>query len=465
MSSELRKTYGKILTEYLLNPSENSLYQASRLSSDLVQTGIGPDEIVEIHLSQVEDSLKSISPLKYPGLLLQSFNFLLEVMIAYGITHREYLERKSHEISEMAQNLEKIRRENEELDRRSHELRVIAQISQTLLKEYLDVPEAMTRVAQALQTLFVNCQIGFVLPELQCILKLVDSRVVTTSYNCRLLKPFLKHKEIGIFNKYEKSHQPYGPVLESDYLYSIWIPVVDNNKVIWAVSIESSEAQLITDDLLSFLDVLHDLLVTYYQRTSLIKKLSEQAEVDELTGLFNYRYLLSVLDQTIKQALRYSRPLCVMILDLDNFKLLNDKLGHLVGDLGLKSIAKLMRNRLRNSDILCRYGGDEFVIVLPETKLSQACVIADNLRAIIENFEIESIGFDSVELANKNFETINLTASIGIATIAKDNDNAFEILKRADQALYQAKNAGRNQVRFSSQQRITCQNKPMLGLV
>ncbi|NLC08074.1 MAG: diguanylate cyclase, partial [Syntrophomonadaceae bacterium] len=447
MSSELCKTYGKILTKYLLNPSENSLYQASRLSSDLVRAGIGPDEIVEIHLSQVENSLQAASPLKYPGLLLQSFHFLLEVMIAYGIIHREYFEKKGQEIAEMTQHLERIRRENEELDRRSQELKVIAQISQTLLKEYLDVPEAMARVAQALQSLFANCQIGFVLPEFKRIIKLVNNKLETTSYNHRLFKPLLKYKKISIFNKYEKSHQSYKPpALLSDCLYSIWIPIVDNNKVIWAISIESSESSEIqlTDDLLSFLDVLHDLLVTYYQRTSLIKRLSEQAEVDELTGLFNYRYLLSALDQAIKQALRYSRPLCVMILDLDNFKLLNDRLGHLVGDLGLKSIAKLMRNRLRSSDILCRYGGDEFVIVLPETTLSQACIIADNLRTLIESFKIESIVLNSVELAN-NFESVNLTASIGIAAIAKDNDNAFEILKRADQALYLAKNAGRNQ--------------------
>ena len=156
--------------------------------------------------------------------------------------------------------------------------------------------------------------------------------------------------------------------------------------------------------------------------------------IDGLTGIHNKRSLIESLEREIPRAHRHERPLSVIIFDIDHFKKINDTFGHLAGDYVLKELATLARSRLRPDDVLGRYGGEEFLVILPETRLEGAAKIAEELRSIIEahNFEFED-------------ETIEVTVSAGTAQL-HHGWQLLPFIKHADERLYQAKRTGRNRV-------------------
>ena len=167
------------------------------------------------------------------------------------------------------------------------------------------------------------------------------------------------------------------------------------------------------------------------------KELELLARTDALTGLNNHRSFMDQLTYEIEQAVRHNSPLSVMILDLDDFKRVNDTHGHLIGDRVLLMIAGLITKHVRLTDITARYGGDEFCVALPNTTAQGARLVARKLRE---------------EIADKVFSVdgevaFHITCSIGLAQFHKDMKNSLVILKFADQALYKAKSAGRNRVK------------------
>lgn len=156
--------------------------------------------------------------------------------------------------------------------------------------------------------------------------------------------------------------------------------------------------------------------------------------IDGLTGVHNKRFLMETLEREIPRARRHGRPLSLLMLDLDHFKNVNDSYGHLAGDFVLKELATTVKSRLRPDDVIGRYGGEEFAILLPETPVLGAAKIADELRALIESrtFDFES-------------EKIRVTVSIGAAQLQEGQDE-LGFVKNADERLYGAKRAGRNRV-------------------
>jgi two-component system cell cycle response regulator len=162
----------------------------------------------------------------------------------------------------------------------------------------------------------------------------------------------------------------------------------------------------------------------------------EMAITDALTGLYNRRYMETHVGTLVEQALARGKPLTVLILDIDYFKAINDTYGHDAGDDVLREFAIRIRKSIRGIDLACRYGGEEFVVVMPETDLAVATIVAERLRRKIagERFTIEQ-GARSVEV----------TISVGIAGLGP-SDSAASVIKRADQALYRAKREGRNRV-------------------
>ena len=163
----------------------------------------------------------------------------------------------------------------------------------------------------------------------------------------------------------------------------------------------------------------------------------EMAITDALTGLHNRRYMESHLATLAEQNVARGKPLAVMILDIDFFKAVNDTYGHDAGDDVLREFATRIRRSIRGIDLACRYGGEEFVIVMPETDLNVAGKVAERVRRAIaaEPFTIE-----------KGARRIEVTISIGLATLERKDEPVADVLKRADVALYRAKHDGRNRV-------------------
>ncbi|MEM7608725.1 MAG: GGDEF domain-containing protein [Myxococcota bacterium] len=156
--------------------------------------------------------------------------------------------------------------------------------------------------------------------------------------------------------------------------------------------------------------------------------------VDGLTGVNNKRFLMESLEKEIPRARRHQRPLALVMFDIDHFKSINDSFGHLAGDYVLKEMAQLVKSRLRPDDILGRYGGEEFAVILPETNASGGTHIAEELRQLVasHNFTFEN-------------ERINVTISMGVAQL-QDDWNVNDFVKQADERLYAAKRGGRNRV-------------------
>jgi len=163
----------------------------------------------------------------------------------------------------------------------------------------------------------------------------------------------------------------------------------------------------------------------------------EMAITDVLTGLFNRRYMESHLATLVEQAASRGKPLTVMVVDIDYFKAINDSHGHDAGDDVLRDFALRIKRSIRGIDLACRYGGEEFVLVMPETDMAVAAMVAERLRRRIaaEPFAIQ-----------QGSRVVPVTISIGIAALRGKDDTAASVLKRADQALYRAKRDGRNRV-------------------
>lgn len=158
--------------------------------------------------------------------------------------------------------------------------------------------------------------------------------------------------------------------------------------------------------------------------------------IDALTDIHNKRYLLEFLDRELSRSARYARPLSLIIFDLDRFKSINDELGHLGGDFTLRELSACVKGSVRKEELFCRYGGEEFAIVLPETPRDNGVAAAERIRTLIERHRFQYEG-----------KTYPVTISAGVA--ATDGTvplTPHDLIRQADEKLFEAKNAGRNRV-------------------
>lgn len=170
-----------------------------------------------------------------------------------------------------------------------------------------------------------------------------------------------------------------------------------------------------------------------------ISVLEEESMTDPLTGVLNRRYLDRRLREEIAKARRYRLPLCVMLLDIDHFKQVNDRHGHQAGDRVLAILGKVASEALRETDVLTRYGGEEFLIIAPHTPRTGALEVAERLRKRIESHDF---GLPAAEGVIGS----GVTVSIGLACLGEGGKNHEELVRAADENLYLAKQRGRNQV-------------------
>ncbi len=171
-----------------------------------------------------------------------------------------------------------------------------------------------------------------------------------------------------------------------------------------------------------------------YAVTEQSRHLKDMAITDPLTGAYNRRYLELQLEQVLETWTRYQRPASVLLIDIDHFKRINDKFGHGVGDTAIKNLVEVISRNIRNVDTLCRYGGEEFVVLLAETPLSKARPVAEKLRAAVENTRV--------------VPEVGMTISVGVCDVSVA-DGVDHWLNLADAALYLAKRNGRNRVELA----------------
>lgn len=189
------------------------------------------------------------------------------------------------------------------------------------------------------------------------------------------------------------------------------------------------------EDLL-VLTTLADYTAIAIENAKFFQKIQELTVTDDLTKLYNSRYLFRFLDYEVERTRRYKTEIAMIFLDLDKFKDVNDTYGHLNGSKLLTEVAKLIAGGLRKLDMACRYGGDEFVIAMPQTSKKQAYSIAEKLRINIhENIFLKEEGLN-----------LRMAASFGVASLPDDAKDASELIQLADKAMYRAKNKSRNAV-------------------
>jgi diguanylate cyclase (GGDEF)-like protein len=216
------------------------------------------------------------------------------------------------------------------------------------------------------------------------------------------------------------------------------IELVDYNQMIVVFCADGGAMERLTDDDRIVLTAVASELVVAVENSRLYRLTKRLAITDELTDLFNYRYLQQRIDDELGRAERYNKRLSLIMLDLDDFKRVNDTHGHLVGDSVLSEVGQLLKTTVREVDVVARYGGEEFTVILPETDASGAFIVAEKIREAISLHRfLDSAGSRSV----------HITASIGLSSYPVHAQDKESLLRAADDAVYHAKATGKDRVR------------------
>lgn len=210
-------------------------------------------------------------------------------------------------------------------------------------------------------------------------------------------------------------------------------PLIVEGELLGVLAVGSLRPMAFSDDHLRVLTVLASQASVAIANAIIYRRTEELATTDSMTGLYNYRYLLSRLDDELRKARARELQVSVIYVDIDNFKDYNDTYGHQTGDVILKKFAESLKKYVRESDVAARYGGDEFVIILPGTGYVEACVVARRLQEGIASHEFV---VDEVPVH------VRLTVSVGVASYPDSGDTTFDLISRADRAMYRSKRQG-----------------------
>lgn len=219
---------------------------------------------------------------------------------------------------------------------------------------------------------------------------------------------------------------------------TIGIPLIVGGTAMGVLGVKTEAGQLPADKR-RILEAAAALLAVSVKNAQLFREVKENSVRDALTGCFTRGHALDVIDAELRRARRSQTPVTLIMFDLDHFKDVNDRHGHLCGDAVLSAVGKRMKDVLRGSDLKCRYGGEEFLVLLPETPLHGARRVAETLRKEIAERPVPWAG-----------EALTVTASFGLAQTLPGEVNVQAVIARADQALYRAKDDGRNCVRIAA---------------
>lgn len=215
------------------------------------------------------------------------------------------------------------------------------------------------------------------------------------------------------------------------------IPMRVQNQIVGVINISDGKPGQFSDDDCELLNLLAEQAAVIIEHSEEVQNLEIQALTDPLTGVANRRYFHKRLEEEIRRTRRYKHSLGVIMLDIDHFKKVNDQYGHATGDAVLQGLAGLLRQSVRDTEIVARYGGEEFALLMPLTNTDEAYAAAERIRKAVF----------AHAFTNLQGKVIPITVSVGVASFPSDCRSVSELIEVADKALYAAKNGGRNQVR------------------
>ncbi|MCU7850966.1 MAG: sensor domain-containing diguanylate cyclase [Candidatus Thiodiazotropha sp. (ex Monitilora ramsayi)] len=362
-----------------------------------------------------------------------------------------------------------LEQENRRLFRQLRDLRKEAQRSQTTLERFhtreLELMSADT-LAELLHVMTEGMLVSFRVDSIQVLLDDPDHEIRLLLNNSGYPDSafaFLRFVDdiFSINPRFSRLNSPWlGPFLTPDFdnlfddtagLRSMAIlPVFCRNRLVGSINLGSRDASRFSRDLATdFLARLGKICGVCLENTINRERLLISGLTDPLTELHNRRYLDRRLDEELARASRYNQPMSCLFIDADHFKQINDNHGHQAGDTALRELANRIRSQLRASDVATRYGGEEFALLLPQTGLNEAMLLAERIR-----LEVAS---NPIQLNDGN--QLDLTVSIGVSETlpmlgkSRHKEVGEHLLASADQALYQAKARGRNRIESLDQNR------------
>ena len=453
MLEHLREEYTNLIREFSDDSSEKVLYKASKLSKGFVEQGLGPEDIVDIHMRSVELVTGENPPLKGPQIILNSFSLLLESMMAYGLAYREYMESKNIRFSDLEAYTHELETLNTALRQRINELSVLYDLTQ-VVNSSLDLQTTLRVIAEKLMevTEYDTCNLYLADSETKEFQIQLSMGVNAEAYQAYgfdsghgLVKAAIEKGTPLVFPdvKVEPRWQPIKGI--NDHVQS-WmsVPLIADGKPIGIITLSSSEPKAISEEMLKLTSITASQAASAIERARLYEETKRLSITDEKTGLYNFGHFRFLLDTEMKRAKRYKRPLSLFMIDVDDFKIYNDRCGHVDGDHALEALGRTIKQSVRDVDFPARYGGDEFAVILPETDEIEACTAAERLRACIEQCKVPNQG---VLPGGK------LTVSIGMSSYPASADTEEELIRKADAALYRAKRKGKNRVAMCSREK------------
>lgn len=220
----------------------------------------------------------------------------------------------------------------------------------------------------------------------------------------------------------------------------IAVPLKMQRNVVGVLYVDDFAPRCFPREKLELLSVLGSFASMSIDNARLHQRTMELACTDGLTGLYNQRQFKKVFQEEVARAARYNKPMSIILLDVDDFKKFNDSYGHPNGDIVLQQMARLLIELLRGSDLVFRYGGEEFVILLPETAFPATVQVAERIRIFVET--------ETPKFLNLITATTGVTVSVGVASFPEDGDTAAALFKTVDDLMYEAKRKGKNQVHY-----------------
>jgi diguanylate cyclase (GGDEF)-like protein len=226
------------------------------------------------------------------------------------------------------------------------------------------------------------------------------------------------------------------------------IPLISFGQTVGVLVLDSRREDAFNPADASPLESVADICATAIQNAHYVERVRHLANIDGLTGIFNRRYFEKQIADELERSRRYDTELTVVMVDIDHFKRLNDEFGHLLGDEVLRQVSSIFSQQLRKNDVVCRYGGEEFAILLPQTNFQQAQAVAEKLRKVVEGWQFPGVPRP-------------VTISSGVASCPAHGATRDDVVKAADAALYTAKQSGRNCVVIAPLERAAIARSPM----